>query len=82
LGHLPYINSIDRAEKHKKEKVNLTWTQVKKGCWKSLTDRKVSLSAKAWGGDVGAFWMFGYFILEPFWLLWVAYTYSQKLNGL
>lgn len=81
LGHLPYIDNIDRQEKRKKEKVNLTFAQVKKGCWRSLVYRKQSVTAKAWGGDVGAFWMFGYWVLEPFWLLWVAYTYSQKLNG-
>lgn len=76
LGHLPYIDNIDRQERRKKEKINLNWAQVKKGCWRSLTHRKQSTSAKAWGNSVGAFWMFGYFILEPFWVLIVAYTYS------
>jgi len=76
LGHLPYIDNIDRQEKRKKEKVIFTFGQAKKGCWRSLVHRKQSVTAKAWGGDVGAFWMFGYWVLEPFWLLWVAYTYS------
>jgi len=43
--------------------------------------RKATTSAKAWGGFIGAFWMFGYFILEPFWLLLVAYAYSVQLHG-
>lgn len=41
-----------------------------------MVHRKPTTSAKDWGDEVGAFWMFGYWILEPFWLLYVAHTYS------
>lgn len=76
IGHLPYIVNVDRAEKQKKEKLNLTCKQINKGCWRVMVHRKATNNYADWGHFVGAFWMFGYWILEPFWLLYVAYTYS------
>lgn len=72
------IVRINESKMHKK--INFTWKQVKRGCWRSLAHRKQSTSRADWGNDIGAFWMFCYWILEPFWLLYVAYTYSLHLQ--
>lgn len=79
-GHLPYINSLERQEQRKKERLDVSLRQVKKGCLRALFHRKPTTLAEDWGGSIGAFWMFGYWILEPFWLLYVAYTYSERLR--
>lgn len=78
-GHLPYIVSEERKLKYKP--LDLTWRQVKKGCSKSLFYWKVSTSAHEWGDSVGAVWMFGYWVLEPVWLYYVAKMYSEHLKN-
>lgn len=77
LAHLPHINSAYTGEKPKKMRLNCK--QAKKGCLRSMFHRQASEASKDWGGNVGAFWMVGYWIGEPFWLLFVANTYSQRL---
>ena len=73
MFHLPYIVSAERLKKAEMtEKLDLSWKQVKKGCWRALCLRQRSVTSKAWGDSVGAVWMFGYWILEPIWLLYVA----------
>lgn len=80
-GHLPYIMNADRRDRHKKEKINLDFKQVKKGCLRMMTHRKPSTTSQDWGDSVGAFWMFGYWILEPVWLFLVALSYSVHLSN-
>ena len=76
-AHLPHISSDYAGQKAKK--IRLNFKQAKKGCLRSIFHRQKSEAAKDWGGNVGAFWMVGYWIGEPFWLLFVAHTYSQHL---
>ena len=80
-GHLPYIVAVERRERHKHEKVDFSFKQIKKGCWRSLTFRKPSTSSQDWGEAIGAFWMFGYWILEPIWVTFIAASYSQYLSN-
>ena len=81
LGHLPHIDSEERRAQRKLEKIDISFRQAKKGCWRVLTHRVPSTKYSDWGGAVGSFWMFGYWILEPFWPLLIAYSYSLQLRG-
>lgn len=57
--------------------MDLSWKQVKKGCNRSLFYWRVSTNSHDWGDSVGAVWMFGYWILEPVWLFYVAMMYAE-----
>ena len=46
------------------------------GLRQAMTLRRPSRLAADWGGAVGAVWMVGYWVLLPYWLLFVARTYQ------
>ena len=77
-GHLPAIDSAERRLKREKIKLDLSLKQVRKGCLRITNYRNKTRDFKAWGGMVGAIWMIGYWILEPFWLLIIAESYGKS----
>ena len=79
--HLPMINSDERKKARKQEKTEISCEQVSRGCFRAWFHRKPSQKYKDWGRGVGAFWMFGYWILEPIWPMFVAYSYSQAIRS-
>lgn len=51
------------------------------GLRRALTLRRPSTAAAAWGGTVGALWMICYWVVMPFWLLFVAQSYSSEASS-